>query len=142
MALTEWDKSLSVNIKLMDIQHENLLNITIDITQRIQQNQQEKALTQFENLLNYLQFHFAEEEKLLEKEKYNDFYHHKSQHLILISDIHRRFEIIENGNDELFLLYIEIIHELLVSHSQIEFKNKNFKEVIIVGGGAGGARSI
>ena len=81
MANIEWDNSLAVGVELIDDQHKQLLEKLNDISKAIEADRGvEKIGNTLDFMLEYTDFHFSTEEKLMEELDYPDMKSHKALH--------------------------------------------------------------
>ena len=77
----EWKKEYSVKVKLLDEQHQQLIQTIDGLYQAILQNRGTEALNAvFANLNNYANVHFAEEEKYFKEFNFPETAAHTSLH--------------------------------------------------------------
>ncbi len=80
MAL-QWDRSLSVGVKLIDDQHQELFRKVNGLIEAMMQNQGKAELDRLLSFLgSYVIEHFGAEERLMAKYRYPDAARHKQQH--------------------------------------------------------------
>jgi hemerythrin len=80
MAL-QWDKSLSVGVKLIDDQHQELFRQVNGLLEALMKNQGKEQLGKLLGFLGkYTVEHFGAEERLMGQYKYPDAPKHKQQH--------------------------------------------------------------
>ncbi|WP_027389818.1 bacteriohemerythrin [Chrysiogenes arsenatis] len=84
-----WDENLSVGIAHVDIQHKQLIRIgnTIDHQLSTTHSAQESLLLAFDLLVDYLQYHFDAEEKLMEIYQYQEREQHLADHRMSMQKI-------------------------------------------------------
>ena len=81
MAKIEWDESLSVGIELIDEQHKMLIERTNAIADAVEmQRGVEKILQTLNFMIEYTEFHFSEEEKVMANNDYPKFAQHHKLH--------------------------------------------------------------
>ncbi len=99
MALIEWTSELSVGIKVLDEQHQNLVEIVNKFDEARRRGKGTKVLHQILNeIIGYTQEHFAFEEKLLEEADYPGRKLHQSQHRQLLQKVERlHFDFTQRG---------------------------------------------
>jgi hemerythrin-like metal-binding protein len=148
--MRKWDESLSVGIKLMDLQHEMLLNVIAVVSEALTEEKYDLAVEKFELLVNYTEYHFYEEEKLMMREAYPDISEHKIMHIEIMNKVHSYGKDLESGDFSEAKEIVEFLESWLVNHIKGQDKkygamigqgkicNKK-KNVIIIGGVAGGA---
>lgn len=77
----KWLPEYSVNIKAIDDQHKELVNILNRLFVAVSMREGDKAIVSIlDALISYTQTHFALEERLMQQAKYKDFEAHKAEH--------------------------------------------------------------
>ncbi|MFZ5428087.1 MAG: bacteriohemerythrin [Thermodesulfobacteriota bacterium] len=70
MSLVQWDDSLAIGVKLIDTQHKELFRIINSFSERIGKEDPSFTLrVALDSLKSYVHYHFATEEKLLQKNR-------------------------------------------------------------------------
>lgn len=89
MDVLVWDdKSMSVNIDLIDRHHKELLSIVNNLADSIKDNSQKKDIIRIINrLIDFTQYHFSTEEALFDRLNFNDIDVHKKEHTKFIKNI-------------------------------------------------------
>ncbi|MFC2160764.1 bacteriohemerythrin [Acidobacteriota bacterium] len=81
MAKIEWDDSLSVGVDLIDEQHKMLIQKLKELSKAFQVGlEQNKMLKTIDFLIDYTDFHFSEEEKLMAEHNYPGLEIQQKQH--------------------------------------------------------------
>lgn len=81
MAFMQWSESLMVKIPSIDAQHQRLVDIINELDAAVQSGHGDDGLASIvARLLEYTQYHFDYEEKLLEQHGYPAFDAHKLEH--------------------------------------------------------------
>ncbi len=84
----KWSPDYSVNIKAIDQQHQELINILNRLFIAVFKREGDKAIAGIlDALMSYTQTHFALEERLMQLAKYKDFEAHKVEHKKLIEQL-------------------------------------------------------
>lgn len=97
MAL-QWDRSLSVGVKLIDEQHQELFRMVNGLIEAMMKNQGKAELEKLLSFLGtYVVQHFGAEEKLMATYKYPDAPRHKQQH----ADFIKTFQAVKAEFDKL-----------------------------------------
>jgi len=88
MAFIRWDKSLSVKLKEIDNQHENLFRIINNLHGNLRIGKGDNFLKPILNtLVEDVIIHFKTEEKFMKKYNYPKLEQHKKEHKAYISEI-------------------------------------------------------
>lgn len=81
MSKIEWDDSLSVNVDLIDEQHKMLIQRLADLSDAFRRGlEQNKVMQTLEFMIDYTDFHFSAEEKVMEENDYPGLDEQKQQH--------------------------------------------------------------
>lgn len=81
MALFTWKDEYSVNIREIDDQHKQLVNMVNELHEAMMQQRAKDVLGSILNkLVSYCASHFATEERLMQTHGYPDFTDHKAKH--------------------------------------------------------------
>jgi hemerythrin len=84
----KWSPDYSVNIKTIDDQHQELVNILNRLFIAVSRREGDQAIAGIlDALLCYTQTHFALEERLMQQAKYKDYEAHKLEHIKLIAQL-------------------------------------------------------
>ena len=84
----KWSPEYSVNIKTIDDQHRELVNILNRLFIAVSKREGDKAIAGIlDALVTYTQTHFALEERLMQQAKYKDFEAHKVEHQKLLGQL-------------------------------------------------------
>ena len=98
MALFVWDDKYSVGVKLMDDHHKRLFDIFNQLHDALGSRQSAEVMGRItKDLLDYTIYHFAEEQKMLEKIGYTSLTHHKSLHKKFIDEISSYNDMVDQG---------------------------------------------
>jgi len=83
-----WKDKYNLNIKEIDDQHKNFVNILEEVYQSVLTNEDRKLVgKRLEDLKNYAIKHFATEEKYFDEFNYSDSKKHKAAH----QDLEKRY---------------------------------------------------
>lgn len=84
----KWSPKFSVNIKAIDVQHRELVNILNRLCGAVTKDEGNKAIAEIlDALMSYTQTHFALEENLMQQAKFVDYETHKLEHKKLIEQL-------------------------------------------------------
>ncbi|MDD4979301.1 MAG: bacteriohemerythrin [Gallionella sp.] len=83
-----WSEKYSVNIKAIDEQHKELVNILNRLFVAVSKREGDLVIAAIlDALINYTQTHFALEERLMSQAKYKDLVPHIAEHKKLLSEL-------------------------------------------------------
>ena len=81
MSKIEWDDSMSVNVDLIDAQHKMLIQKLADLSAAFRRGlEQNKIMKTLDFMIDYTDFHFSAEEKVMEENDYPGLKEQKQQH--------------------------------------------------------------
>ena len=124
MALVTWQSHYSVNIKEIDKQHQQLVNIMNDLHDGMKQGKGKEVLSNvLDELINYTAFHFKSEEALFDKYSYPETSVHKRQHADLVQQVLEFKENFNSGKKILTMEVMDFLKEWLTNHIARSDKN-------------------
>jgi hemerythrin-like metal-binding protein len=86
--LIRWDSSLSVNIRLIDRQHQRLVELVNQLHQALRAGKGSEVLAEIlGSLVDYTQRHFAEEERMMRAHNYPGTEQHLAAHAELVRQV-------------------------------------------------------
>ncbi len=98
MALIEWDDSYSVNVHLIDRQHQKLFEYANEYNRAAENGKSEGALRKLlDGLAEYAAVHFSTEERYFTQFNYAEAEEHKREHQILATKIKDLYSKIKVG---------------------------------------------
>lgn len=88
MSFLTWSDEYSVNIKEIDNQHRKLIEIINQLHEAMTEGKGGSVLDDtLQRLLDYTDYHFSAEERLMEAYNYPGYVHHKAEHAKLIRQV-------------------------------------------------------
>jgi hemerythrin len=122
--LVKWSPTLSVGIKLIDDQHQELLRITNDLFNHcVGDEESEKAYLRkvIQGVVDYIKVHFSTEEKLLLQTNYPDYKNHKQEHDTFVLTV---VEQVRNIKDRKFSLvtFTRYLKDWILTHIAVSDK--------------------
>jgi len=79
--MIEWDESYSVGVKRIDIQHKKMLGMIGDLEDSVNLGTSSKLLgNTIKFLVDYIRYHFADEEELMERFNYSELDFQRERH--------------------------------------------------------------
>ncbi len=98
MAFFEWTDKLSIGVEQIDDEHKKLISIINEYHDNISNGSSETAIRKaVEGLVQHVQTHFANEEKLMEKHNYPQLAIHRYLHEKLTQDVFQYVEKLQTG---------------------------------------------
>jgi hemerythrin len=101
MPLFEWGSQYSVGIEQMDKQHLRLVELINDVYDHRNHHEREHLSKIILSLLQYIEIHFAAEEKLMKNFDYPELEVHRQEHQLLIKKVHGFKDVILNEESNL-----------------------------------------
>jgi hemerythrin len=115
----KWSPDYSVNIKAIDQQHQELVNILNRLFIAVCKREGDQAIAGIlDALMSYTQTHFALEERLMQMAKYKDLEAHKVEHKKLIEELDQ-------------LCKMHLIEEKTIYFEMLKFLKSWLKEHIL-----------
>jgi len=88
MSLLTWSDEFSVNIKEIDNQHRQMFEMVNQLQRAMKEGKGANVLNDIlQRLIDYTDYHFSTEERLMEAYSYPGFIHHKAEHAKLIRQV-------------------------------------------------------
>lgn len=119
MALIKWNDNLSVNVRQIDDQHQELVKLINDLDDAMKQGKGKLILGKIvAGLMDYTTFHFSTEEKYFAQFGYDDSENHIREHRAFVdktSDFKKKFD---SGSIGLSTDVMNFISEWVKKHIQ------------------------
>lgn len=132
MSLIDWDDSYSVNVNLIDRQHQKLFNLSNVYYDAVQNGKSKTALFKLlDGLMEYALVHFSTEERYFAQFNYKETKAHKQEHknlLAKVNEIKSKVKVgvkIEDDDVSRFLQIWLVAHIKGTDHKYTECFNKN-----------------
>ena len=117
MGLLEWKESYSVGVRLLDIQHRQLLDIINQVAAARDANLTEKFFFTTLNLLvKYADIHFSTEEKYMREQGYPGLAEHEEEHRKFTENVFALRESLEGKNPSIFPEIQTFLRDWYISH--------------------------
>ena len=117
MAIISWDSSIILNVRLIDEQHKELVDLINAFYESIRKKEPDTAILELlQGLLDYTRFHFTDEQDLMRKHNYPGLKHQLEEHkdfIQHISDCHQR---ISEGKLVVSLEITSYLRSWLIDH--------------------------
>ncbi|HVT98349.1 MAG TPA: bacteriohemerythrin [Acidobacteriaceae bacterium] len=115
----EWDNSYSVKVAVCDEQHMKLFDIMNELANAMRMGKGREAVDSTLNqLLEYTQTHFRDEEALLEKTNYPQLAAHQQMHRMFVSKVQSMQTLARSGKRTSAMQVLQLGREWLVNHIQ------------------------
>ena len=117
MAMMEWNDSLKVGHSVIDRDHERLVGLINKLGDAMSDGHGKDACgAVLDELIDYTQTHFANEERLMATHGYGDSVAHRAEHAKLIKDV-QEFRIkYASGTATLSVFLLRFLMEWLTHH--------------------------
>jgi len=120
MTQVSWNVTLDTGLPRIDEQHRQLITLSNELLRAIAEGHGEAGLQPlFENLLDYTDSHFADEEEYMESVGYPDLKAHRAIHRRLINDVANFREKILGGVPVAPEKALEFINGWIVRHIMV-----------------------
>ena len=115
----EWQDSYSVKVRALDAQHKRLFELLNELRCAIQQGRTQDVSGKIINhLVDYTGYHFAAEEKLLERYHFGGLPTHRGEHRVLRERIEKFKEEFDEGNFQVATDLEKFLQRWLTHHIQ------------------------
>lgn len=119
--ILEWKPSYSVGVTALDEHHKYLIKLIQDLDFDIRKQRGKGVNGILIALIKYTEYHFAEEEKLMEANNYPDLDKHKGYHKEFINKLNEKSDSFASDLS-LALDMIKFLHDWLINHILIQDK--------------------
>jgi hemerythrin len=131
-SLVEWDNRYLVGIQMIDDQHKELIELTNNLYAGCLKGD-ETARIYFKEAIHgavdYVKFHFAAEEKLLESVQYPDLQDHKKHHETFVKKIIEDVKSFESGKSFVPNEFVRYLKDWILTH--IALMDKKYAAYIL-----------
>jgi hemerythrin len=130
--LVEWDARYSVGIQLIDDQHKELVNMTNTLYAGcLAGDEAARAyfLEAIHGTVDYVKYHFAAEEKILENVKYPNIFDHKRAHESFVKKIFEDVKSFQSGKKFIPNVFVRYLKDWILTHIAVE--DKKYAEYIL-----------
>ena len=117
MALLEWNDRLSVNIREIDGQHKELVDMVNRLHDAMKGGKADAILFQIvAEMKKYAANHFATEERLFKAHKYPDFDAHHAEHTAFVAKVVQVEKDLTSGKCAMSMDILNFLSNWLVNH--------------------------
>ena len=123
MPILAWDRDIVLDHPIIDQQHEKLVALVNEFYESIRKKEANSALIGLlQGLIDYTEFHFKDEEALMQRNHYPDYFTHLKEHRNFVAhvmDCHKR---ITEGKLVISLEITSFLRSWLVEHIKVTDK--------------------
>lgn len=117
MAFIEWNESLSVNVAVIDGQHQKLIAMINELHEAMSQGKGRTVLGRIvSGLVSYTESHFRTEEKYFDVFGYPEALSHKKEHADFVAKVSEFKEGVEQGKIALSIEIMNFLSDWLRNH--------------------------
>ncbi|MDR3168088.1 MAG: bacteriohemerythrin [Treponema sp.] len=130
--LVEWEDRYSVGIPFIDDQHKKLVELTNDLYKGCLLGGGEARdyfMKVIRGVVDYVKYHFAAEEKILEKVKYPGLAEHKKEHEGFIKQVVGDVKNFQEGKQFVPNVFVRYLKDWILTH--IAVQDKQYADFII-----------
>ncbi|MDH4263731.1 MAG: bacteriohemerythrin [Spirochaetia bacterium] len=121
--MIDWNENYELKIEKVDKQHKYLIQLLNEFKEVFETVSDKNVIeTLFLNLINYCNYHFENEEMVMQECNYPDFDKHRTEHDIFFNNLERAKLEYLNGNDSALSYLIEYIEIWIIDHIIMEDK--------------------
>ncbi|GHV85498.1 hypothetical protein AGMMS50230_11060 [Spirochaetia bacterium] len=123
--IVTWQKSYSVNIPLIDVQHMELINLTNKLYRSCmngRDNSKEMFMTVLRGAIDYVGYHFSTEEKVMERVAYPGYGNHKQEHNTFVLDVLKSVDNLAKTDKYNPLAFVTYLKDWVLTHIAVSDK--------------------
>jgi hemerythrin len=127
-----WDDRYSVKIQLIDDQHKELINMTNTLYEGCLAGDEAARnyfLETVHGTVDYVKYHFAAEERILENVKYPGLAEHKKEHEGFVKKIFEDVQSFQGGKKFVPNVFVRYLKDWILAH--IAVQDKKYAEYIL-----------
>jgi len=118
-AVVQWQNSYSVNIRLIDEQHMELIKLTNKLFASCMLDRQRSISTFLDiihSAVDYTGYHFSTEEKIMERINFPEFSLHKKEHKTFVQEVFNKVEDFKSGKIHVPLSFVYFLRDWVLRH--------------------------
>ncbi|MES9970434.1 MAG: bacteriohemerythrin [Candidatus Thiodiazotropha sp.] len=117
MPIVSWSEEFSVNVKVIDEQHQTMLDIVNNLHTAVEENEDKETLKQLLIELNeHTRSHFATEDELMKQYDYPGYEQHLHEHNVLLQHLGNIVESVTGGKDPTFRSDYDVSSDWVLIH--------------------------
>jgi hemerythrin len=117
--IVTWQNSYSVGIQLIDDQHKELINLTNKLWASCMKGRDaSKAIFMqaIRSAVEYVDYHFSTEEKIMERINYPEYGAHKREHTAFVKEVLSQVEDFTNGKEFAPQSFVHYLKDWVLTH--------------------------
>lgn len=119
----KWNDSFSVGVEKFDYQHKILIDLINQLLEAMREgNEKQEVSRVIEGLIEYTEFHFGDEEKIMKQYSYPGLVKHTDEHKLFIEKIKVFRSNIRSGKLTVIDEINQFLHDWLLDHIMGEDK--------------------
>jgi hemerythrin len=130
--LIEWVDRYSLGIPIIDEQHKKLVEMTNDLYRGCllgDDAARDYFMKAVHSVVGYVKYHFAAEEKIMEKIKYPAMAEHKKEHEGFVKKVFEEVKSFEGGKKFVPNVFVRYLKDWILAH--IAVQDKKYAEYIM-----------
>jgi hemerythrin-like metal-binding protein len=117
MPILAWTPSLSVNVEIIDKQHQKLFELANLFYDELYKGANQNCLVErLKELIDYTCFHFRTEENLLEEINYPNLTNHANEHKQFIEELNALNSSVQSGKLTISVETINFLRNSIINH--------------------------
>jgi hemerythrin len=129
MSLFNWDEKYSVKVDSLDTQHKKWIDLINTAHAALTGGESSNKTSEFiQQVIDYTQYHFDAEEKLLEENDYPDLAIHKEQHKNFVEKVASLKSDLDEGKEIEGLDFLALLLDWMLEH--INGSDKKYSDLL------------
>jgi hemerythrin len=117
--VVQWQNSYSVNIRLIDEQHMELIRLTNKLFASCMGGQQKSTVVFLDiihSAVEYTGYHFSTEEKIMERINFPEYAAHRKEHKDFVREVYQKVEDFKAGKNLAPLTFVYFLRDWILQH--------------------------
>jgi hemerythrin-like metal-binding protein len=117
MPIVSWSDEFSVNVKEIDLQHQQMLDIVNKLHTAVDRRKEQDFLNKLLiELFEHTKFHFSTEDTLMKKYEYPGYEQHLHEHRVLLQHLDNLIKAVTNGKNPTFSSDYDVSSDWVLIH--------------------------
>ena len=117
MPIVSWSDEFSVNVKEIDLQHQQMLDIVNKLHAAVEACEEKENLNKLLiDLFEHTKLHFSTEDALMKKYEYPGYEMHLHEHNVLLQHLDNLISSVSNGRDPTFRSDYDVSSDWVLIH--------------------------